>query len=150
MVPEDHQVLDVSELIEKHDENRVINQSENDVTLSLNNLILSTSPDTDLPPIPAKTDSPWVKIINSYDRQQQVVQARLKVISTAKGTPVQPTPDSFTKLVPMSRQQQSRSLADASAPISIIKMTKTDFPELQRSSPPTHHDHSKASGQKHR
>lgn len=149
-MPEDHRVLNMSELIEKHDESQVINQSENDVTLSFNNLILSTSPDTNPPPIPAKTESPWVKIINSYDKQQRVVQARLKVISTAKEIPVQPTPDSFTKLVPMSRQQQNRSLVETSSPISIITMTETDFPELQRSSPPSHHDHNKSPGQKQR
>lgn len=146
--PIDHQDLDMRELVEKHDESQLINQSENDFTLSLNNMMLSTSPDTNPPPIPQKTKSPWVKIINHYDKQQQIVKARLKVVSAARETPVQPTPDSFTKLV--SRQHQSTSLVETSSPISIVTMTETDFPELQRSSPPTHHDHNKSPGQKHR
>jgi hypothetical protein len=148
--PEDHRELDTTELTENHDKSQVINHSRNDITLSLNNMMLSTRPDSDPHIINPKTGSPWVKIVNSYDKQQQILQSRLKVISAAKEAHVQPTPDSFTKLVPVSRQQQSRSLMETSSPVSIITMTETDFPELQRSSPPTHHDHSRAPVQKHR
>jgi hypothetical protein len=144
---EDHQELDMSELAERHGKNQTINQSEDDITLSLSNLVLSVSPDTNTPPT-LKTESPWVKIRHNYDKQQRIVQARLRVISAAKEMPVQLTPDSFTKLVPMSRQQQSRSVVDVSSPINVV--TAMDFPELQRSSPPNHHDHNKAPGPKYR
>jgi hypothetical protein len=146
---EDHQYLDMTGLTEKHDQSHAINQTEKDITLSLSNLMLSTIPDPNPSPIPPKPESPWVKIVNSYDRQQQIVQARLKVITTAKQTPVHPIPDSFTKLVPRSHQQQSRSLAEASSAVSVT-MTATDFPELQRSSPPSHYDHNKTPGHRHR
>jgi hypothetical protein len=149
-MPADHRELDMNELTEKHSKNPAINQLENDITLSLSNLMLSTSPDTNPPPTPPKDESPWVKIRYNYDKQQRIVQARLKVISAARETPVRPTPDSFTKLVPMSRQQQSRSVMEVSSPISVVTMTATDFPELQRSSPPNHHDHTKAPGPKYR
>jgi hypothetical protein len=141
-MPEDHQELDMNELTDRHDKNLNINQPEDNITLSLSNLMLSKSPDTDAPPTPPKTESPWVEIRHSYDKQQRIVQARLKVISAAKEIPVQPTPDSFTKLVPLSCQQQSRSVAD------VVTMTATDFPELQRSPPPNHHDHNKTPGPK--
>lgn len=146
---EDHQELDMKELTEKQSKNQAINQSEEDITLSLSNLTLSKSPDTNQPLTP-KTESPWVKIRHSYDRQQRIVQARLKVVSAAKEIPVQPIPDSFTKLVPTSQQQQSGSVVEVSSPINVVNMTATDFPELQRSSPPNHHDHNKIPGPKHR
>jgi hypothetical protein len=149
-MPEDHQELDMHELNERYDKNLTINQSEDNITLSLSNLMLSKSPDTDTSPTPPKTESPWVEIKHSYDKQQRIVQARLKVISAAKEMPVLPTPDSFTKLVPLSCQQQSRSAVDVSSAVSLVTMTATDFPELQRSSPPSHHDHNKTPGSKHR
>lgn len=149
-MPEDHQELDMNELTEKQGKNQAINQSEDNITLSLSNLMLSKSPDTNPSSTPPKTESPWVKIRHNYDRQQRIVQARLKVISAAKEMPVQPIPDSFTKLVPMSQQQQSGSVVEVSSPINVVNMTATDFPELQRSSPPNHHDHNKMPGPKHR
>jgi hypothetical protein len=144
-MPEDHQELDMNELTERQGKN----QSEDDITLSLSNLMLSKSPDTYAPPTPPKAEPPWVKIRHSHEKQQRIVQARLKVVSAAKETPVQPTPDSFTKLVPMSCQQQSRSVVDVS-PVSSVTVTATDFPELQRSSPLNHHDHNKTPGSKYR
>jgi hypothetical protein len=139
----------MNELIEKHDTNEAINQSENDITLSLSSLMLSTSPGINASPTPPKTESPWVRIVNNYDKQQRIVQARLKVVTAAKESPVQPTPISFTKLVPTSRQHQATSLVETS-PVSVVTMTPTDFPELQRTSPPIHYEHNKASGYKHR
>jgi hypothetical protein len=148
-IPEDHRDLDMNELIEKHDTDEAMNHPENDITLSLSNLLLSTSPGTNVQPTPQKIESPWVKIVNSYDKQQRIIQARLKVVTAAKETPVQPTPMSFTKLVPMSRQNQGRSLVETS-PVSGVTMTATDFPELQGTSPPIHYEHNKAPGYKHR
>jgi hypothetical protein len=148
-IPEDQRDLDMNELTEKDDTGEAIHHSENDITLSLSNLMLSTCPGTNAPPTPLKTESPWVKIVNNYDKQQRIIQARLKVITAAKESSVQPTPVSFTKLVPMSRQNENRSLVEMS-PISGVTMTATDFPELQRTSPPIHYEHNKASGFKHR
>jgi len=147
-IPEYQRDVDMNELTEKDDTNEAIHHLENDITLSLSNLMLSTSPGTNAPPTPLKTESPWVKIVNNYDKQQRIIQARLKVVTAAKELSVQPTSASFTKLVPMSQQNQNRSLVETS-PISGVTMTATDFPELQRSSPPIHYEHSKASGYKH-
>jgi len=148
-IPEYQRDVDMNELTEKDDTSEALHHSENDITLSLSNLMLSTSPGTNAPPTPLKTESPWVKIVNNYDKQQRIIQARLKVVTAAKELSVQPTSASFTKLVPMSQQNQNRSLVETS-PISGVTMTATDFPELQRSSPPIHYEHSKASGYKHR
>jgi hypothetical protein len=148
-IPEYQRDVDMSELTEKDDTSEAIHHLENDITLSLSNLMLSASPGTNAPPTPLKTQSPWVKIVNNYDKQQRIVQARLKVVTAAKELSVQPTSDSFTKLVPMSQQNQNRSLVERS-PISGITMTATDFPELQRTSPPIYYEHSKASGYKYR
>ncbi|XP_069705770.1 inhibitor of Bruton tyrosine kinase [Periplaneta americana] len=141
---EDHHDLDLDDLIEKNNRTEPTNESQN-ITLSLSNLLLSTSPEQTLPSTPPKSDSPWVTILNNYDKHQRIVQARLKVATAARDTPIQPTPESFTRLVPLSRQQQGRSQVEASSPINVA----AEFPELQRSSPPTHHDHSKASSYKH-
>lgn len=141
---EDHHDLDLDELIEKRNTKEPTNQSQNDITLSLSSLLLSKSPDQTLTPTPPKSDSPWVTILNNYDKHQRIVQARLKVATAARNSAIQPTPESFTRLVPQSRQQHGRNLVDTSSPINVA----AEFPELQRSSPPTH-DHSKASSNKH-
>ena len=148
-IPEYQRDLDMNELTEKDDTNEDIHHLENNITLALSNLMLSTSHGTNAPPTPLKTESPWVKIVNNYDKHQRIIQARLKVITAAKELSVQPTSTSFTKLVPMSQQNQNRSVVETS-PISGITMTATDFPELQRTSPPIHYEHNKASGYKHR
>lgn len=148
-IPEDQRDLDMNDLTEKNNTNEAVHHSENDITLSLSNLMLSTSPGTNAPPTPIKTESPWVTIVNSYDKHQRIIQARLKVITAAKESSIEPTPASFTKLVPMSQQNQNRSLVETSA-VSGVTMTATDFPELPRNSPPIHYEHSKASGYKHR
>ncbi|PSN38863.1 hypothetical protein C0J52_25683, partial [Blattella germanica] len=92
-IPEDHRDIDIDELTEKP-----IDQSEDDITLML----------SESPPTPAKGESPWVKIVNSYDKQQRIVQARLRTVTAARDIPIKPTPESFTKLVPLSRQQEGR------------------------------------------
>jgi hypothetical protein len=148
-IPEYQRDLGMNELTEKDNTNEAIHHSENDITLSLSNLMHSINPGTNVPPTPLQTESPWVKIVNSYDKHQRIIQARLKVVTAAKELSVQPTSTSFTKLVPMSQQNQNRSLVETS-PISGVTMTATDFPELQRASPPIHYEHSKASGYKHR
>ncbi|KAJ9579143.1 hypothetical protein L9F63_024751 [Diploptera punctata] len=129
-IVEDHQDLDMDELIEKP-----ANQSEEDITLMLSEN--PTSP---------KEELSWVKIVNNNDKQQRIVQARLKAVSLAREIPIKPTPESFTKLVPLSRQQQGRSVDDT--PPNSLPLT-SDFPELQGTSPPFHNDHSKMPAHKH-
>ena len=132
-IAEDHQELDMVDLIEKP-----TTRSEEDITL-----MLSESPNS-----PSRKELPWVKIVSSNDKQQRIVQARVKAVSAAREIPIMPTPESFTKLVPLSRQQQGRSLDDS--PPNSVPLTSLEFPELQGSSPPYHHDHARTPGPKHR